>query len=143
MSLKNYTSNTPQTFDKIQKVLASHGANKIMFDYENGRPVCISFSINIDGKDIGFKLPSLIENVYEIMYGGKDKWGNTKEVTDAKKEQAYRTGWANIRDWIDAQMALVDTRQVQLVQVFLPYAVTKSGDTVFETMVKNPNLLLN
>ncbi|MES2060230.1 MAG: hypothetical protein V4438_04335 [Patescibacteria group bacterium] len=142
MSLKNSTSNTTRTFEKIQKVLSEHGANKIMFDYEKNLPSCITFQIDVEGNPISFRLPALIDNVMQIMYGGKDRYGNIKKITDIQREQAYRTGWANIRDWVDAQMALIDTKQVKLIQVFLPYAVTKSGQTVFEKMAENPQFLL-
>jgi len=142
MKLKNSTSNTPRTFVKIQQVLSSHGASKIMFDYEAGVATKISFCIEINHKSISFQLPALIENVTEIMYGGKDQYGRIKEITKAQREQAFKTGWANIRDWIDAQMALIDTKQVQLFQVFLPYAVTDTGATMFEKVMENPQLLI-
>lgn len=110
MPLKNYLSESKNIFDKIQRILAEHGASKVMFDYgEGGRLVSITFGIKIGGKDAGFKLPARVENVVRIMYGGEDRYGRPKEITEKQKEQAYRTAWANVRDWIDAQMAMVDT----------------------------------
>lgn len=137
MPLKNSTSNSPQTFDKIQKVLTTHGADKIMFDYakdRSGRLEAISFSLEIDGQLRGFKLPAKVENVVAILYGGKDRWGNKKTPTQAQRDQAYRTAWANIRDWIDAQMALIDTEQAKLEEVFLPYMLASDGRTLYEHM---------
>lgn len=142
MGLKNSQSRTDKSFEKIQQVLSAHGANKIMFDYEGGVATKISFCIDIGGKPISFVLPALIENVTQIMYGGKDRYGRTKEITKLQREQAFKTGWANIRDWVDAQMALIDTQQVQLFQVFLPYAVTSTGATLFEKVIENPQFLL-
>ena len=147
MALKNRTSHSTATFQKIQDVLALHGASKIMFDYDNGIATCISFQIIIDNNPVSFRLPALIENVTQIMYGGRfrgrKKNGNILVITDSQREQAFKTGWANIRDWIDAQMALIETKQVQLFQVFLPYAVTSTGETIYEKVASNPNLLLN
>lgn len=142
MSLKNSKSRTTETFNKIQKILADHGANKIMFEYENGKASSISFEISINNRAISFRLPALIENVAQIMFPPKDKFGNLKIRTDIQNEQAFKTGWANIRDWVDAQMALIDTKQVQLFQVFLPYAVTDTGETMFEKVIQNPQFLL-
>lgn len=143
MALKNRKSKGKNTFEKIQNSLAQNGAKKVMFDYGNdGKMESITFAIEINQQLVGFRLPALVENVTQILYGGKDRWGNTKKVTDAQRLQAYNTAWANIRDWIDSQLALVATRQVALVQVFLPYMVTKNDQTLYESFINNPNNLL-
>lgn len=147
MALKNHTSEGRNTFEKIQKILAENGAKKVMFDYDNaGKLEAISFALEINGQLIGFKLPAMVENVTQILYGnrrrGNKNWGQLLEITEMQKEQAYKTAWANIRDWIDAQMALVKTKQVELLQVFLPYAVQKNGKTLYENALTTPGLLL-
>jgi len=91
---------------------------------------------------VGFRLPALVENVVEIMYGGEDRYGRTKKITDAQRQQAYKTAWANIRDWIDAQMALVKTRQAEVAQVFLPYMVMQGNQTLYEKVSTDPKFLL-
>jgi hypothetical protein len=48
--------------------------------------------------------------------------------------QPYRTGWKNIHDWIVSQMAMLDTEMVKIEEVFLPYLMHKSGQSVFEWM---------
>jgi hypothetical protein len=49
-------------------------------------------------------------------------------------DQAHRTGRANIRDWVTAEMALVDTRRSQLQQVFHPYMARKNRKTLSESI---------
>jgi len=143
MALKNYKSRGQNTFDKIQKILSSHGANKIMFDYkQDGTLEAITFGLNIDGMQMGFKMPALVENVVQIIYGGEDRYGRPKKITPAQRQQAYFTAWANIRDWIDAQMALVETKQAKIQDVFLSFAVMKDGRTLSEHFEENHNLLL-
>src|ERR1035438_8484641 len=101
MPLKNYTSQGKSTFDVIQKCLASHGAQKLMFDYNSqGQVIALSFAMQFEGKLIGFKLPARIDQVEQVLKETK-RWSGTQEL----KDQAYRTGWANIRDWVTAQMA--------------------------------------
>lgn len=137
MALKNYTSKSKNTFDVIQKCLASHGAQKLMFDYNSqGQVVALAFAMEIEGRLIGFKLPARIEQVEAVLTEAK-RWSSTQEL----KDQAYRTGWANIRDWVTAQMALVDTRMAQLQEVFLPYMAGKNGKTLYESMEENRFLL--
>lgn len=134
--IKNYTSNTTNTFDKIQKVLAQHKAKRMMFEYDNqGRIDALSFSIEIDGREVGFKLPAKVKNVEQIFKREGIR------LDEKGLQQAYRTAWANIRDWLDAQMALIDTEQVQIEEVFLPYAVSRDGRTYFETIKDNQYLL--
>lgn len=143
VKIKNAMSAGKNTFDKIQSVLASHGANKIMYDYStDGTLEALTFGMQIEGVQIGFRLPALVENVVEIMYGGKDRYGFPKKITDAQRAQAYKTAWANIRDWIDAQMALIDTKQVKLEQVFLPYMMGKNNESLYEQISKTKFKLL-
>jgi hypothetical protein len=133
--LKNTTSTSRNTFDAIQKTLASHKARQIILDYDDGRVVAISFSIEINGVICPFRLPARIENVEKILYPGR------RNLTTAQKDQAYRTAWANIRDWISSQMAMIDTGMVQPAEVFLPYLIGQGGQTLFETMVERQFLL--
>ncbi len=143
MGLKNKESRSTGTLEKIQKVLSAHGANRIMYDYDNdGKLKAITFALTIDGQVQGFRMDALVDNVYEIMYAGMKKSNGKVNYEPKRREQAYNTAWANIRDWIDAQMALVATRQVKIQQVFLPYRVMKNGQTLSENIEQNPALLL-
>lgn len=134
--LKNYKSGAKKnaggvkfSFDKIQKVLIDHNAKSINYEYKEGRTIGLIFVLEVKGADYGFKLPARIENVEAIF---------KKEGIRYDPEQPYRTAWANLRDWIDAQMALIDTEQAKIEEVFLPYLVvdTKNG-TLFEKMEEN------
>lgn len=137
MAIKNYTSKSKNTFDVIQKCLASHGAQKIMFDYnDHGEVTALSFAMEVDGKTIGFRLPARIDQVEAILKNER-RWRTTEEL----KDQAYRTGWANIRDWVSAQMALVDTKMAKVQEVFLPYIASKNGKTLYEAIEGNKFLL--
>lgn len=114
-----------------------------MYEYDGvGRAVAIAFSIAINGIPVMFKMPANIEKVTHILYGGEDPWGKPKIPTANQHEQAYKTAWANIRDWIDVQMALVRTDQAELMQIFLPYATDKTGMTFYEKVKSKPQLLL-
>jgi hypothetical protein len=129
MALKNYRSRpTTNPFEAIQKTLALHKAKQIMLDYgDDGRIQTITFTLQIPDRHYGFRLPARVENVERLLYG-------TKELTSVQKQQAYATAWANIRDWISAQMALIDTGMVKFEEVFLPYMLDRSGKTYFETL---------
>ena len=46
--------------------------------------------------------------------------------------QALRVSWRIVKDWVEAQMAIVDTKMVTLDQVFLPYVIMPDGRTLYE-----------
>ncbi len=123
--------NKSSSIERIQKCLLDHRAKSISYEYaDDGRITGLTFGIEINGVTVGVRLPARVENVERIL-------GAT---TNSQKEQAYVTAWANIRDWIEAQLALVDTEMVRMEEVFLPYVVIGS-QTVFEKMVSDKFLL--
>lgn len=135
MTLKNATSTSTQTFDVIQKTLATHKARRITFDYdEKGKVTAVEFFLEIKGEMFPFRLPARIKNVEKIMYG-------SVSLSESQKAQAYRTAWANVRDWISAQCAMIDTGMVEAQEVFLPYLIGNQGHTFYEEMVSHQFLL--
>lgn len=140
--IKNYTSNSKQTFDVIQKCLAMHGAKQVMFEYgQDGRVLSLNFALDIGGRLCGFTLPARVEKVEAIFLANKKPrfdWQKPEPLKQDEKDQAYRTAWANIRDWITAQMALVETEQAKVEEVFLPYLIIgENKKTLYEGMASN------
>jgi hypothetical protein len=126
--LKNYASESSlnNIFSSIEKTLVSHGAKQIVRDYDaDGRVVSISFLVTTPKGDFGVRLPARVERVKALFDQQRVKY---------KPDQPYRTAWATIRDWISAQMALLDWEAVKLEEIFLPYMVHRDGRTFFETM---------
>lgn len=126
--LKNYasTASLPNIFGAIEKTLVEHGAKQIVRDYDGeGRISSISFLVDTKSGTIGIKLPARYDKVEQIF---------NQQGIRYKPEQPYRTAWATIRDWVDAQMALIDWEMVKPEEVFLPYAVNRDGRTYFEVI---------
>lgn len=125
MAIKNYTTKVDvhTSLGEIQGVLARHGACKIMVEYDGaGQPVGVTFGINTLAGPQGFALPANIDGVMDVFRRQKVK---------ADREQAARTGWRNVRDWVLAQMALVEAGMVQVDEVFLPYLADGKGNTLY------------
>lgn len=137
MALKNKYSESTGSFDKIQKLLATHGAKRVMFDYaKDGRITALAFVLEIVGNDYPFRMPARIENVEQVLYPNA-----YPHLSDSQKAQAYRTAWANIRDWLDAQMALIDTEMVRMEEIFMPYLIVRGEQTMFDVMQEKKFLL--
>ena len=126
MAIKNYTSGVDvyQSLGEIQGALASHGARKIMVDYDGqGQPDYVTFALQTPEGMRGFRLPANVDGVRAVFVRQKVK---------AADGQAERTAWRNLRDWVLAQMAIVDAGQVETEQVFLPYLTDRQGRTLYE-----------
>lgn len=136
LPIKNARSEAslPRIFDAIQKTLVAHKAKHITYSYEGERIVALEFVLDIGGVERSFKLPARIKNVEIIMYG-------KGFLSLTQKNQAYRTAWANIRDWVSAQMAMIDTGMVKPEEVFLPYLQARDGRTFYEVMTEQQFLL--
>lgn len=139
MPILNYTTKVPveKTLSEIQKSLVKGGAQAILNQYDNnGLIVSVNFQITVNGSSVGFRLPCNWKPVLEVMRSQK------VSRSLCTQEQAMRVAWRIVKDWIEAQMALVSTQMVKTEQVFLPYAVNKNGLTVYENFAENPQLLL-
>jgi len=136
MAILNYTTSiaTEKTAAEIQKKLAVAGASAIMSEYNSeGVMYAMSFKIN----NASFRLPINIEGVYQAIK--KDNKIPKKLKT---YEQAARVAWRIIKDWVEAQIAIIEAEQAELVQVFLPYALNHTGKTLFEIYKENDYKLL-
>jgi len=49
-------------------------------------------------------------------------------------DQARRVTWRILKDWVQAQMALIAVNLATMEQVFLPYAILADGRTVYERL---------
>lgn len=126
MAIKNYTSTVSvyQSLGEIQGALAERGACKIMIDYDaKGKPINIIFGLNTVRGQQAFMLPANVDGVYEVFKNQKIK---------ADREQAERTAWRNVRDWILAQVAIIESGMVQMDEVFLPYLTDGTGKTLYQ-----------
>lgn len=134
MAIKNYTTKIDcyQSIGEIQGVLAKNGARKIMIDYDNtGLPVGIAFAIQTQQQMHAFILPANIDGVMSVF---------KKQNLKADIEQAKRTAWRNVRDWIMAQMAFIESGNVQMDEIFLPYL--SDGKKTLYQAYKSGQLLL-
>src|SRR4029077_4711279 len=97
------------------------------------------------GQSLGFRLPCEWKPIYEILVKGKKfPWDERRKahMQSEMRLQAVRTAWRIVKDWVEAQMALVQTQMVTTAEVFLPYAVMRDGRTLAQHAQANPSFLL-
>lgn len=143
MAIKNYTTSIDvnKTVGEIQALLAQARASSIGVDYEDGQPVSISFMIPVGSSTnpVLFRLPSNHKGVLRVL-----ETSNSRNVTAKHRtvEQARRVAWRIVKDWLDAQLAIIEAEVATIEQVFLPYAVAKDGRTIYEHFEAHPGRLL-
>ena len=141
MALLNYTTkiDADKTAGEISRALSMAGAKAVLTEYDekDGYVKSLSFQMRVGEQEIGFRLPCDWKPVLQIL--DEDRKVPNHFVT---REQAVRVAWRIVKSWVEAQLALIETRMVTTQQVFLPYAVTKNGQTLFERVADNPQFLL-
>lgn len=134
MPLLNYTTEVPamRTIGAVQALLVEAGARSIQTDYDSiGNPVGLAFMVETMHGPRGFKLPVQAHHVLAVLR--KDKKVAPRYKT---QEQAERVAWRIVKDWLEAQLAIIKTEMVTLDQVMLPYMSTGGdGRTVYELYV--------
>ncbi len=152
MALLNYSTykKPEETLADIQAILSRWGVSAVMTEYEGRQVSAVSFKIVIEGKPMAFKLPCNWRKVHQILqehnanrkHKGTGYGRRLERKIDDSEEQAISVAWRIIKDWIEAQMALVEVNMATVPQVFLPYAITKDGRTLAETILDDPSRLL-
>jgi hypothetical protein len=138
MALKNYTSqiSASRSISWIEDKLARHGAKQILKEYSpDGRVTSIAFIIHINGMELPYHLPARIDECEKVL---RAEIRRPREDTIKRiSEQAERTAWKILADWIDAQIAMVELAQVDIAEVFLPYLFDRSKQQTFYHYLKN------
>jgi len=131
MAILNYTSkiSSEQSISEIQKILVRKGASKITTDYTDGIPTNLTFVLSIHDNVAFYSLPCRIDGVYKSI--GKIK-NNTIRPWMKTRDQAANVAWRILKDWVEAQMALIDAELAELPEVFLPYTITRGGETLYQ-----------
>lgn len=136
MALKNYTSqvSAARSIAHIEDMLVAHKATQVLKKYApGGRIEAIAFIVPIEGVEIPFRLPARVDQCLKVLKSAVRR--PHAETYKRLEQQAERTAWKIVSDWVEAQMAMIDLAQVQLMEVFLPYVYNhNSGQTYFQTL---------
>jgi hypothetical protein len=141
MPLLNYTTaiDALKSAGEIEYTLIKHGARSVMKNIgESGRIEAMSFMIPGQFGNLPIRLPVNIKPVYEVLKQQKAKGAKSINLTT---EQAERVAWRILKDWTEAQMAILETGMVKLEQVFLPYITNAAGQTFYDLMEQKQFML--
>lgn len=133
MPLNNYTTTVAadKTANEIVSLLGRKGATAIMLDYDGlGNITGIKWRVDSQHGPLSFSLPVEVDGTYGVLTAER------VHVTDAQRRyrQARRTAWRNVKEWTEAQMALLETTGKPLEEVFLPYMLTGRDETLYQRL---------
>lgn len=135
MPILNYTTKVDvyTTTGQIQGILVKHGARRIVQDYDNdGKIIALCFLIDTPFGEQGVRLPANVGAVYAVLQ---------RQKVRCDYAQAERVAWRIVKDWVEAQMAILESEMVTVSQIFLPYMMNADGQTVYQ-LFESKQLLL-
>ena len=128
MPLMNYSTKIEahRTVSEITAILVRHGATRIMQEYDGwGNVVALKWSLDGRYGSLSYALPVNYEAVYDVL---TEEGLIFKRDDERRKEQARRVAWRILKDWIEAQIALLVSGMVEMEEIFLPYMLSGGGD---------------
>lgn len=122
--IKNYTSDVPvsRTIARIEECLMKAGATGIIKDFAGGRVSALCFKLQNPqnhGTELAVRLPTNEDEIYQVLAKSvrRPRAGTLERV----KDQASKTAWKLMQDWVEVQLSLIQMKQADALQVFLPY----------------------
>jgi hypothetical protein len=138
MGLLNYTTSvsTAKSVGEIISLLIQAKARAVMQDFDGtGNVTAISFRCATQFGEMAFRLPMDVLAVQQVLKN-QHKARKIQRRYANDSEHARRVGWRILKNWAEAQLALIETGMVKVEQVFLPYAQNAQGMTVYEALVE-------
>jgi hypothetical protein len=129
VAILNYTTTVAvnRSVGAIHAKLVEAGARSITTEYsEVGTAVGVSFMVETVHGPRQFSLPVNTTGVERALQ--RDRVPNRYRTT----EHAERVAWRILKDWIEAQLAVIDAGMATLDQVMLPYMLGVEGRSVYE-----------
>ena len=129
MPILNYTTtiSVDKTVGEVTKVLARKGVARISTLYDTeGAPSGLAFTMTTPHGPREFEIPVNVEGVLASMK-------RDRNVPNSKTNpaQAQRVAWRILKDWIEAQVALIEAQMASLDQIMLPYLIVNPGQTLY------------
>jgi hypothetical protein len=137
--LKNYTTkiNFNQSLIEIEKLLISIGAKKIIKEYdEQGIPKAVIFDFELEERRIPVRLPARIDRIPEALrrHFNNNKDSGAKYRLKQAMQSPQNVGWRILKDWLEANIAIMQLDQINMMEALLPFSVMTNGQTLYELL---------
>lgn len=130
MAIRNYSTRVPvtNTLGKVTTALAKRGVQQISTTFgDDGTPAGLTFALHTDFGVRNFSLPVKIDGV--LAHLKQDHSLTPSQKTPAR---AKMIAWRNAQDWLETQFALIDAGMAELDEVFMPWMIDITGNTMYQ-----------
>jgi hypothetical protein len=134
----NYTTKIPvhQTVVECQSILAVAGASSAQVRFEDGQPAGLGFSLKTPHGVREFTLPVNIDGMQRVLEAAERDGDfaslRKKQGAFASREQAARVAWRVVKDWLEANLALIAAQMATIDEVMLPYLHVDGEKTLWQ-----------
>lgn len=137
----NYTTKIPasRTGGECLNLLAEAGAHAVSVTYKDRQPVGLAFRLDTAGGRKDFVLPvdgvAMQAVIRKALRDSRPHVGRAELDRMMTLEHAWNVAWRVIRDWLEAQLALIAAQMATLDQIMLPYLEVAQGETLYGRFV--------
>jgi hypothetical protein len=133
----NYTTTIPvaRTVGECQAILAKAGAAAVAVEYDQGEPAGLSFRLDTPHGRRDFTLPVNIEGMHRVLVKAENAGQllqRRAKGSQSSPEQATRVAWRVVKDWLEANLALIAAQMASIDEVMLPYLHVDGERTLWQ-----------
>jgi hypothetical protein len=134
----NYTTTIPvtQTVGECQAILAAAGAASVAVHYDDGQAAGLSFQLRTPHGSRNFTLPVNIDGVQRVLAKANSKGrlrsDGHRNARLEGREHAARVAWRVVKDWLEANLALIAAGMAAINEVMLPYLHVSDDKTLWQ-----------
>lgn len=150
MPALNYTTQIPadKTIAECQRLLGRHGAAAVAVHFNmEGRADGMSFMLRTPHGERHFTLPVDTAAMLRLLTNQRNQGklkshGKGGVAALTTPEHAERVAWRVIKDWLEAQLAMIDAQMATLDQVMLPYLRVDGEKTLYQAYAEREQIAL-
>lgn len=137
MGLMNFSTSVAaeKSVGEIEAILVKHRVRGVQKRYDAaGEITSLAFSLETPFGERSYRLPVNVDGVLATLEREKQA-GRLPNLpwTRLNRHQAARVAFRILKDWLESQLAVIQTRAVTLDQILLPFQVANdAGETVYQ-----------
>lgn len=134
----NYTTKIPaaQTVGECQSILAAAGAAAVAVEYVDRKPAGLSFRLDTPHGRRNFTLPVNVDGIQNVLLNAErdGQFASLKKGSAAftSRDHAANVAWRVVKDWLEANLALIAAQMATLDEVMLPYLHVDDERTLYQ-----------
>jgi hypothetical protein len=138
----NYTTTIPgaQTVGECQAILAAAGAASVAVHYRDGQPAGLSFQLVTPHGQRNFTLPVNVDGVHAVLRKAAKPGGSLQALHTSRtkldfytsRTHAMNVAWRVVKDWLEANLALIAAEMATIDEVMLPYLHVGDDKTLWQ-----------